>query len=366
MDNKEMHSANETLKKEILEMTERLKKTEDEKTLSCTNSQEEINKLNQELTEMQTKHAVLLDEVQEERKSLQTKIETLQKQLGQSEDERMLLKNRVTELGGDIEIADLESDENKKDKAEIISKLKIIVQRSVKLDQKRQETIANLEKQLKTATENSLNIQQTAHKTNKENELEKREFSQKPDNNDILLLQAKIKELEQLIEKNEASKELISKNETLNKMLKKSNNLYAQLLEENQNLISEIKEMKQNPSNNQKENESEKKDQQFNQLVLSKGLSLDFNDNEDEEHQTTEEDVEHHPTTQQSNKGKGVMDTYLKRTLMQFFLQDEQTRVSLIPMILELVGCTPQQIATAQRQWERTHQIAKKTGFFGF
>ena len=52
----------------------------------------------------------------------------------------------------------------------------------------------------------------------------------------------RIKELEQLIEKNEASKELISKNETLNKMLKKSNNLYAQLLEENQNLMDDLME----------------------------------------------------------------------------------------------------------------------------
>ena len=66
------------------------------------------------------------------------------------------------------------------------------------------------------------------------------------------------------------------------------------------------------------------------------------------------------------NTEVNTMNTYLKRSLLQFFLQDDNKRETMIPMILELVGCNPQQISTAQRQWKRSKQLfAKTSGWFG-
>ena len=62
-----------------------------------------------------------------------------------------------------------------------------------------------------------------------------------------------------------------------------------------------------------------------------------------------------------------VIGAYLKRVLLQFFLQDESKRSELVPLILELAGCTEQQIMAATRQWERSVRLASKsTSIFGF
>ena len=53
---------------------------------------------------------------------------------------------------------------------------------------------------------------------------------------------------------------------------------------------------------------------------------------------------------------------YLKRTILQFFLQDDQMKGELIPLIMELLGCSNEQKIFAQRLWQRTHQ---QIGLFG-
>jgi hypothetical protein len=60
-----------------------------------------------------------------------------------------------------------------------------------------------------------------------------------------------------------------------------------------------------------------------------------------------------------------VMDAYLKRVMLQFFLQDEAKREAMIPIVLELVGCNEHQITTAQRQWARSQSFLARP-FFGF
>jgi chromosome segregation ATPase len=69
-------------------------------------------------------------------------------------------------------------------------------------------------------------------------------------------------------------------------------------------------------------------------------------------------------------KGKengNVVNAYLRSTLIQFFGQDASRRGDLVPLILQLVGCTEQQVRVAQRQWERSNQLIQKTtGLFRF
>ena len=67
------------------------------------------------------------------------------------------------------------------------------------------------------------------------------------------------------------------------------------------------------------------------------------------------------------NEKKIMKEKYLKSTLIQFFVVDSDKRSTLIPIILDLVGCNEQQIQVAQRQWDRSNQLIQKTtGFFGF
>jgi chromosome segregation ATPase len=62
-----------------------------------------------------------------------------------------------------------------------------------------------------------------------------------------------------------------------------------------------------------------------------------------------------------------VVNAYLRTTLIQFFGQDANRRGELVPLILQLVGCTEQQVKVAQRQWERSNQLIQKTtGLFRF
>jgi chromosome segregation ATPase len=62
-----------------------------------------------------------------------------------------------------------------------------------------------------------------------------------------------------------------------------------------------------------------------------------------------------------------VVNAYLRATLIQFFGQDASRRGELVPLILQLIGCSEQQKRAAQRQWDRSNQlIHKTTGLFGF
>jgi hypothetical protein len=73
------------------------------------------------------------------------------------------------------------------------------------------------------------------------------------------------------------------------------------------------------------------------------------------------------PDRRSGGQDFSVVNAYLRTTLVQFFAQDADRRGELVKLILELVGCTPQQVAAAQRQWTRSNQLIQKTtGFFGF
>ena len=56
--------------------------------------------------------------------------------------------------------------------------------------------------------------------------------------------------------------------------------------------------------------------------------------------------------------------SYLKKVLLQFFLQDGKTRESLIPMILSLVGCDEAQIQGCVKIWKESNQLINQTWQF--
>jgi hypothetical protein len=148
----------------------------------------------------------------------------------------------------------------------------------------------------------------------------------------IVKLEAQVKELEQRLAEAQPSADLQAKNAKLTGMLEKSNLLYGQMMDENKTLRLRLMPPK---------------------LVRYNAAFF----------------VPPEPTLAKAPERKEapVVNAYLKTTLIQFFGQDADRKGELVPMILELVGCTPEQIAAGQRQWARSnHLIQKTTGFFGF
>jgi hypothetical protein len=48
---------------------------------------------------------------------------------------------------------------------------------------------------------------------------------------------------------------------------------------------------------------------------------------------------------------------YLRKVLLQFFVQDGKTRDTLVPVILSVVGCDDDQIQGAIHQWTQSNQL---------
>ena len=61
-----------------------------------------------------------------------------------------------------------------------------------------------------------------------------------------------------------------------------------------------------------------------------------------------------------------VTISYLRKSLLQFFLQDESEQKMMLPIILSLVGCDEEQKQTAVRKWIESHQLINKTRFWPF
>jgi uncharacterized coiled-coil protein SlyX len=156
----------------------------------------------------------------------------------------------------------------------------------------------------------------------------------------VARLEAQTSDLEERVQNSQANKETELKNQRLSKLLDRSNKMYTALLEQNRALLAQ-------------QEATEPK-----VLAPSQVIQLTIQ---------PEARTSRPPPKIAFAKmdDKTITDAYLKRVLLQFFLQDDATREPLIPLILELVGCTEQHILAAKRQWQRsTHAIPRSSGFF--
>ena len=69
--------------------------------------------------------------------------------------------------------------------------------------------------------------------------------------------------------------------------------------------------------------------------------------------------------TVRAARESNVQNKYLKKVLLQFFLQDGSTRTALVPVLLSLVECDENLIQQAQRSWAESNQIISRS-FFKF
>jgi hypothetical protein len=221
--------------------------------------------------------------------------------------------------------SDLQSLIHEKDRT--IEKLKKLVQRTRKEDERKQQQINDLQSERQTRM-TLLPAHATPDLLETINRLEKH-----------------ARDLEQRLQASQANKEMEQKNEQLMKMLDKSTRLYATLLEQNQALIAEQSRTEPKP------------------LAVSKLVQFPI---QPDIRATLSWSLPRLGKDKGKPDEKKIKDTYLKRVLLQFFFQDDTTRDQSIPLILELVGCSEQHILTAQRQWQRLiHTTPKSSGFFG-
>lgn len=215
---------------------------------------------------------------------------------------------------------------DKKDK--MIVKLKTLLQRSVNSDQRKEQQIATLQSELKTFT----GLVRSSTDSGDPSRLEI-----------VVALEVRNQDLEKRLAEAQPSAELQSKNERLARMLEKSNMLYSEVSNRNKELLEQLRSRKSLPS-----------------LWHSDALTLAPSPDKSPRHSIRS-------PTPPPRDDELITNAYLRSTLIQFFSQDSVSRASLVPLILELVGCTRQQIRAAKRQWERSNQLIQKTtGFFGF
>jgi hypothetical protein len=195
-------------------------------------------------------------------------------------------------------------------------KLKALFQRSLDNEKNSQQRIETLQAELKLYSDRL----PKAHDGHQENLLET-----------VIRLEQRNQELEQRLTDGKGSAELEAKIAKLNAMLEKSNLLYTQAVSRSHEMTDQIP---------------------HKQLAFWRAVSLAIEPDAGRE--------------KKSNDGF-VVNAYLKTTLIQFFGHDAARRGELVPLILELVGCSAEQIRAAQRQWHRSNQLIQKTtGLFGF
>ena len=313
----------------LSENLEEQKKKSDELEANLRRAEEKNKELNARISEQATQASRQIKELQmqiddqkfdsltNENKLLGEQVRTMQAQVADLINERDTLKKDKLQL--EHSIAELEqanlSQENTEeiDKDAAISRLKSLLERAAKQDQLKQKRIDELQAILSTHQAPSENI--TRHQS--------------------LVLPRTSTDADRKIEK-------------LNKMLETSSRLYAELSAEHQTLKSKLETL------------SKSKERSFS-IHVHKNLFI-APENKVPVETPTQPPVEERPNPENENV---ILNAYLRRTVLQFFLQDDSKRDAMIPMILELVGCNEQQITTAQRQWARSRQFFK-TGLFGW
>ena len=175
------------------------------------------------------------------------------------------------------------------------------------------------------------------------------------------------------------------KNEKLTKMLEKSNRLYTSLLEQNQQLSIDLKRAQNSQSKpvlsifNDNEIFIKPESHQNKNVPINSKIvvaSPPPSSSSSSSNQTPKSKKSYPPPSAAMSAGPGQIDplqddkklneTYLKRVLLQFFLQNDSKRDQLVPLILELAGCNETQIAAATRQYQRTTQKSANKSFFNF
>lgn len=239
----------------------------------------------------------------------------------------------IGELKDQIEQAELlplpkEAEELLSEKDQSITKLRSLIQKYVKSDQIKQKQIDELQQQVQNLTESQFYQTQSRKDLNQQG---KDNISHLE--NEIARLRSQLASCSSV-----NIQELEMKNKKLTAMLEKSNKYYTQLNEKYLSLKETLSQQK------------------HNDLVIQQNLHFEI--------------LSTKSTGTKKKKSAASMDpiiiTSLRKTLLQFFLTDEDNQINLIPVILEIVGCNQEQINGALVNYQRHQHLINRAGsFFG-
>lgn len=223
------------------------------------------------------------------------------------------------------------------DRDSTILKLKNLLTRSNKSDKRKQQQIDDLQSYIQTVQNKGYQF----------DEIEK--------------LTSEKEELEEKLRKSKASDELFQQNQKLQEAHDRTNQLYSQLLEDHLKLMKEATFRSEiNLSISHDSNcfeyfpEIDENEIAFDiEKLTPKSSSHSF--------------VESEPSNSKKET-KLARSAYLRRVLLQFFSEENDSeRAEMVPIILELVGCSNEQVSVVMRHLQRNqHLIARTAGFFGY
>ena len=215
-------------------------------------------------------------------------------------------------ISKDVEKAMLEKDQS-------ILKLRGMIQKFVKSDQAKQQQIEEQQREIQRLV---ASITQGSPVVSREGSLE-----------EVARLEREVESLKAQLTKSQASQHLERRCEKLSAMLDTSNQLYAEL------------------------------NGKYEALVRSRPKTLSMSPCE-----CTELKAKSSEHGKASHSGEveelHAMLASLRKTILQYFLTDLTNQENLIPVILELVGCTKEQIQAAASKFKSNQQFVNRAGSF--
>ena len=233
-----------------------------------------------------------------------------------------------------------------------VVKLKGLLTRSMRSDKRREQQIESLQIDL---------ADKVRHIEALEQELAGKAQFVARQTERIEQLESDLADLTNRLQSGVGSEAAQKRNERMKQMLEKSNVLYAELQTKYQKVCQDLEVEKQKRT----------KGKPSRLVVLSDEETVTLND---------DGTYEIGPTTAFKPPGVDVFDArqaqakaartkeaeqpllkvYLRQVLTEFFIADTSTQVTLIPVILQLLECTPEQIQAAQRSFADGKQIFSK------
>jgi hypothetical protein len=257
------------------------------------------------------------------------------------------------EVAVNLEIEGLKAALAQRDKK--VAKLKSLLTRSMRSDKRREEQVEALQLDI---TEKERQIHAASCEIKEKTEMVAKQSER------LAELESKIIEMGNRLQTGVGSEAAQKRNERMKQMLERSNLLYADLQSRFQKVCSDLESEKE---------KSIKRGKSTRVIILPDGEHIVLND--DGTYASVVESPAGVPVVslraaqRQIKAGKkedGSLPNllvYLRKILLEFFVGDALKQVNLIPVILQLLECTTDQIGAAQRGFTEGRQFI--TSAFG-
>lgn len=237
-----------------------------------------------------------------------------------------------------------------------VVKLKGLLTRSMRSDKRREQQIETLQIDLADRDRHILSLN---------NELEENRAFSASQAQRITQLEEELTELTNRLQSGVGSEAAQKRNERMKQMLERSNILYAELQTKYQRLNSEL----------ESEKHKQKKIPKPERVIITNNAeAITLNDDNTYDIGTPYSsypkgiqvtDLRKRQTTGEKNQADAasnpnILKVYLKQVLLEFFIGDSSTQNRLIPVALQLLDCSSDQIIAAQRSYAEGRQIISK------